>query len=88
MMAKKWSVSGLAVEVGLDRRTVGRIINEQNVREAGEVAGAPVYRLRDFLAGWRSEIEAGSATPEQQVLEDWLREALHALRDISGAGRR
>lgn len=90
MTAKTWSVSQLAVEIGADRRTVSRIIATHNIQPAGEVKGSPVYRLRDFLAGWRAEwrtqIEKELAPlPDQQVLFDCLESAMHALKAIHDA---
>lgn len=88
MTAKKWSISGLATEIGIDRRTVARVINEQNIQEAGEVHGAPVYRMKAFLDGWTADIKATAALPEQKVLWDLLGEAMRTMADMSGVSRR
>ncbi|MBI4660970.1 MAG: hypothetical protein HY735_19220 [Verrucomicrobia bacterium] len=67
-------------EVGIDRRTVARVINERNVPAAGEAKGAPVYKLRDFLDGWRAEIADKAALPEQKELWDLLSEAMRTIK--------
>ena len=87
MTGKHWSISGLSIETGLDRRTVGKIIGEQNIQAAGEVKGAPVYRMRDFLDGWRAGIADKVALPDQEVLMDLLAQACHALHDLAHAAK-
>lgn len=45
MTRKLWSLSGLAVEFGMDRRSVARRID--GIAAAGEIKGKPAWRLAD-----------------------------------------
>ena len=45
MTTKLWSISALAVEFGLDRRTTAKRI--EGITPAGELSGNPAWRLRD-----------------------------------------
>src|SRR4051812_12302629 len=48
MTPRLWSINGLAVELGIDRRTVAQRL--RNVQAAGEAQGHPVWRLDDALS--------------------------------------
>src|SRR5690348_7187705 len=64
MTPRLWSISALAVELGLDRRTVAARLRD--VPAAGGLHGKPAWRLTDALAalegGWGV---AGPAAPER-----------------------
>ncbi len=56
MTKKHWSVSALAVEFGIDRRTVAKRV--EGIAPAGEERGSPVWRLADVAAAVMGVIEA------------------------------
>lgn len=48
MIAQEWSMSALSVELGLDRRTLGKIL--EGVEPCGGDGRGPKWRLRDVVA--------------------------------------
>jgi len=61
MTKKKWSVSALAVEFGLDRRTVAKRL--EGVPSAGQERGSPVWNLSDAAAALSGSSGAAQPAP-------------------------
>jgi hypothetical protein len=60
MTSQEWTISALAVEFGMDRRTVARRIGA--IAPAGEKAGAPVWRLAEVARALIGDVEGQGAT--------------------------
>jgi len=78
MTAATWSLNGLATELGLDRRTIGRRLTL--VKQAGAGPRGPLYLMRDAykaLTSWDSEFDSK---------EDTDAAALYFLAGFESAG--
>lgn len=71
MQPTLWSMNALAVEFGLDRRTVAKRLTD--VPPAGEKAGHPVWRLVDVLPALTAPRapRAAERLPSAATLEGW-----------------
>jgi hypothetical protein len=58
-----WSISRLADEFGLDRRTVAKRLRDAHVQPCGKRGGSDVYRLADAAPAL---VDRALADPEQQ----------------------
>lgn len=61
MTAKLWSISALATEFDLDRRTVAKRIN--GIAPAGDLSGKPAWRLADVAGPLTGRGDAPPAKP-------------------------
>ena len=77
MTARLWSISALAVELNMDRRTVATRL--RNVLPDGEIRGKPAWRLTTALDALRPR-RAGSPEPNLAGVADYLR-PITALKD-------
>lgn len=77
MTARLWSISALAVELRLDRRTVATKLRD--VQPDGQIRGKPAWRLTTALDALRPRRE-GSAEPDLSAVPDYLRPIV-ALKD-------
>ena len=71
MTSRHWSISGLSVEFGLDRRTIAKRIN--HISPVGVEAGSPVWALSDVapvLAAPSRARKPGSDGPQGAALLD------------------
>jgi hypothetical protein len=76
MQRQRWSVNGLSVELGRDRRTVARYVDE--VKPAGEGTHGPLYYMADAVRAiyeddWRGHVALSAFASR-------LNEALHPER--------
>jgi hypothetical protein len=82
MMKKLWSLSGLAVELGMDRRTVGRVM--ATASSDGAIQGHPAWHMTSAL---RALADDGQASASQHIGNGPLAhfaERLDTWREIYG----
>jgi hypothetical protein len=77
MTARLWSISALAVELRMDRRTVAHALRD--VSPDGEVNGNRAWRLTTALDALRPR-KAGTFEPDLSAVPDYLRPIV-ALKD-------
>jgi phage terminase Nu1 subunit (DNA packaging protein) len=67
-----FSIGTWAVEAGMTRDVLRRILSERGVQPAGKRGGHPVYRARDVIAAL---ISNGEAADDPDKLKPWERKA-------------
>jgi hypothetical protein len=93
MTRRKWSLNALATELGVDRRTIARKLDEAAIKPAGTKGGAPVYRLKDAVrvVSTRPAGQARSETTSSRLVDARTRsaeaEAEQAERDLAQSRR-
>ena len=65
MTAQLWSISALAVEFNLDRRTAAKRI--ESIAPAGELNGKPAWRLRDVAGVLTSDKSPAPPRPPAEI---------------------
>ncbi|MEM6677321.1 MAG: hypothetical protein AAF675_05565 [Pseudomonadota bacterium] len=76
MTPKLWSISALAVEFGMDRRTVAQRLAD--VPPRGKLSGSPAWRLEDAACVLAKRPRAAAAAPDDDNPADQMAAVLLA----------
>ena len=66
--SKRWSIEGMADTLSLDRRTIAKIIRDNNIEPTGTQAGNPVYDLGEVVRAKEGAPQREPSIPDEDDL--------------------